>query len=359
VKRNAEAIYGTTRWRSYALCNAAMNFDAAGDAVSASALYIRALEADDSNLAARMNLGALLLECEDDRVHSAMNQLEIAKREATLDDQTENDAVYYSATFRLAAAKYQKNDIKAAICEAQELHGEIKKALKAIVARRRTPGRSVRLYAVLRLVGMRRTAARLRARRRGKLLRSLENDALFGRFLNQLKPSVIVMIAGLRKEAGENVSPPQISNRDLWRPIAAFQYNLACTAAAWLRDARAQIEAAKEEAEAARKALQTSVDDHLSYEEITAASKRHVAATQDVQFWAGEDAHWTSDALAHLEFAIRLEARTSALAARDRSMQPLREEQRFKDLISNQATIMVPPSAPISTSAAAASQAVG
>jgi hypothetical protein len=334
MNRQANAIYGTTRWRSYALFNAAMNFDAAGDTASASALYIRALEVDDANIAARLNLGALLLEREDDRVHSAMKQLVIAKKEAILDYQTENDAVYYSATFKLAGAMYQTRDLTAALKEAQELDEQIDSALNAIRERRKTPAERIRRYAFLRSIpGCRGLAARMRRRFRRNLLRPLENDALFGRFLEQLKPSVIVMIAGLKKESGKKVSPPKITDRDLWRPTAAFQYNLACTATVWLADARNQIAIAEEEKEAAVQRIEAVGDDVEDHHKIRAAAQRVKLAKEKSKHWTAEEARWREDALAHLEFALRLDARMSVWAARDRSMEPLMSDKRFKELL--------------------------
>jgi tetratricopeptide (TPR) repeat protein len=323
MKATVETIYGTKRWRSYALCNAGMTFESSGKTDAALSMYMAALANDGQNLIARMNLGGLLLE--RGGIRSAIKQLQVAKDEATVQGTAENHPVYYYATFRLAVAIYQQgsDQLTEAYEEATTLRAEIIKGIKAIRKRWRPARRSIALWVRLRRIGLRSVALRLRQRARRALATAMENDGRFLGYLEELWPSVVAMIAGIEKEMGKNTEPPRLTERNLWRPSPALQYNLACTAAVWLRDAKESLDVTEKKA---RTEAPSAGNEAAAYE-------RHNALLQRAVGLRAEVTRWHDDVLNHLEFAFRLDRRWAPWAEKDRAFATMKDDSDFKLLI--------------------------
>jgi hypothetical protein len=207
-----------------------------------------------------------------------MEQLIIAKRGAFTDRRIENDAVYYSASMRLAAALYNAARHRDAYLEADSLLHEIHKSLAALAKPPLESPLGRLLEKVRRWPVITHLALRIENRQRA---REIERLHPIRRYLEQLLPSVEIMHIGLGVACGQPVRPLLLGDR-AWMPSAEYQYNLACTLS--LMGARA------------------------SETQLTAK--------------------FFNDALDHLGLALRLEHQMVNLARQDTSLCDLRNARR-------------------------------
>jgi hypothetical protein len=299
-RRLSQSVFGTTEWRSYALYNAGTHCEESGDDVSAEKLYVAALAIDPKNFAARMNLGGLLVDSGSEA--RGIEQLVIAKHAAIDDGRVENDAVYYSASARLAAAFYNAGRTADAKVESELLLDKIQASLGAL----NNPPMKSRfgrwVNAARRWPGL-----GWLARRIGDSMKANEVARLqpLRRYLEQVQQTVEIIHLGLTVASGQPVRRLLLGDSG-WSPSAPYQYNLACTLSVMAAHA---------------------TDRKISIE-------------------------LEGDALAHLDLSLRLEPRMAVIAPRDESLAHLRTAKaaEFQKLLVRWAK---PSSQPAATSPAA------
>jgi tetratricopeptide (TPR) repeat protein len=108
-------MLGCSNWNSYALFRAGVECQRSGELQRATALYARAVDADPSNNAARLNLG--VIEVLNGDVDTAISRLESVEARARHDEtNTDPDTIlnrsslWYQAAYNLAAARLSKAD---------------------------------------------------------------------------------------------------------------------------------------------------------------------------------------------------------------------------------------------------------
>ena len=217
------SILGATDWRSYAFFLAGVRAEDRADMKTAESLYVRALAIDGKNIGARMNLGGVLLE--ENSYENAVEQLGVAKSGAGNDANITKHAVYYSASYRLAAALFSLNKIREAKKELDGLLAAVDKKL----APPKLSGRTEKWMEWIESKLGERVARRVGTWLEQRAQRNHAKDDHLRPFLEQLRPSAVSMQMGLRVALGEKVSPDELKDLDLWKPEAWFQYNLACT----------------------------------------------------------------------------------------------------------------------------------
>jgi tetratricopeptide (TPR) repeat protein len=232
-------VLGTTYWRSYALFNAGVRRESEGDTESAEKLYVDALRLDPANRSARMNLAALLLARANNRRDRdrGVEQLRKAMQDAGDPSEWDADPVYYTAAVRLAATLYDDGQRDESLLVANRLletiEGKLAKmkelpplqgAMRVVFnAMRATPSFGLSLTAGLAERSTRKYLEKLHSRMRNLTLE---------KYLIGLRPSLLIMIAGLKAAAGDLHAIETMEddgNVDRTVPSSMIQYNLACT----------------------------------------------------------------------------------------------------------------------------------
>jgi tetratricopeptide (TPR) repeat protein len=230
-------VLGTNYWRSYALFNAGVRREQEGDLESAEKLYVEALKRDPRNRGARLNLGALLLAGNEHDRQRGIEQVKRAREESNQGPTVEADPIYYASSVRLAATLY--NEKKAT--EAQEVATDLLRRIDEKLAEMdRLPqlGRKMgKLFDALRNIGFLQVAVtasvanRLTQRYLAYLQKQMRNASL-EKTLKTMRPSLVIMVAGLRAVNGDQRAIAEMeadSTLDCTVPSSAQQYNLACT----------------------------------------------------------------------------------------------------------------------------------
>jgi tetratricopeptide (TPR) repeat protein len=242
-------VLGTNYWRSYALFNAGVRREQEGDLDSAEKLYVEALKRDPRNRGARLNLGSLLLAGNEQDRQRGIEQVKRAREESSQAATVEADPIYYASSVRLAATLY--NEKKRG--EAQQIATDLLKRIDEKLAEMdRLPqlGRKMgRLFNALRGVGALQIALtanvanNLTQRYLAYLQKQMRNASL-EKTLKTMRPSLVIMLAGLRAANGDPLAIAEMEadpTLDCTMPSSAQQYNLACTysiAAEMTRDER-------------------------------------------------------------------------------------------------------------------------
>jgi tetratricopeptide (TPR) repeat protein len=232
-------VLGTTYWRSYALFNAGVRRESEGDTESAEKLYVNALRLDPANRSARMNLAALLLARTNHRRdrERGVEQLKKAMQDAGEPTEWDADPVYYTAALRLAATLYDDGQRDESLMVATRLLETIEGKLAKMKAMPELQGSMKIVFDAMRTFpgfGFKLTAG-LAERYTQSYLEKLHGrmrNATLEKYLFGLRPSLLIMIAGLKAAGGDLRAIDSMENDvnvDRTVPSSMTQYNLACT----------------------------------------------------------------------------------------------------------------------------------
>ncbi|HEY0156853.1 MAG TPA: hypothetical protein VGF28_06115 [Thermoanaerobaculia bacterium] len=230
-------VLGTNYWRSYALFNAGVRREQEGDLESAEKLYVEALKRDPRNRGARLNLGALLLAGNEHDRQRGIEQVKRAREESSRGPTVEADPIYYASSVRLAATLYNEKRAEEALKVATDLLERIDEKLE-IMDRLPQLGRKMgKLFNALRGIGLLQitltasVANSLTQRYLAYLHKQMRNASL-EKTLKTMRPSLVIMVAGLRAVNGDQRAIAEMEadpTLDCTVPSPAQQYNLACT----------------------------------------------------------------------------------------------------------------------------------
>lgn len=216
------SILGAKSWRSYALFRAGVHFKDDGDAAAAREVYQEALERDQHNRAARVNLGSLY--ADEGKLDQGQRELKLAHESSEGDL---HDPVLYSSLFRLASIRYDRGDYPQAAADAASLVKNIEDARKLLEQNRKYVFLGY-LEAAANKTGIgRRTLRRLQERVRR------EYEHLIA-YLDGIEPSSRTLMLGTATKvacSGAEVERLWNAFKTLDPPSASpvTQYNFACT----------------------------------------------------------------------------------------------------------------------------------
>lgn len=230
-------VLGTNYWRSYALFNAGVRREQAGDLESAEKLYVEALKRDPRNRGARLNLGALLLAGNEHDRQRGIEQVKRAREESSQGPTVEADPIYYASSVRLAATLYNEKKATEALEVATDLLTRIDEKL-AEMDRLPQLGRkmgtffgALRGFGILQVELTANVANNLTQRYLAYLQKQMRNASL-EKTLKTMRPGLVIMVVGLRAINGDEGAIAEMEadpTLDCTTPSAVQQYNLACT----------------------------------------------------------------------------------------------------------------------------------